>query len=70
VRLFSIFWKHLDILGTSMGSPQDFAGMLALFSEGKLKPAVDEVVAMSEAAAAAERMNASAQFGKIVMAID
>jgi zinc-binding alcohol dehydrogenase/oxidoreductase len=70
VRMFSIFWKHLDILGTSMGSPEDFAGMLALFSEGKLKPAVDEVVAMTDAAAAAERMNLSVQFGKIVMAIE
>jgi len=70
VRLFSIFWKHLDILGTSMGSPEDFAGMLALFSEGKLKPAVDDVVAMKDVAAAAERMNTSQQFGKVVLAID
>jgi zinc-binding alcohol dehydrogenase/oxidoreductase len=70
VRLFSIFWKHLDILGTSMGSPQDFAGMLALVAEGKLKPAVDDVYAMSEAIVAAERMNSSMQFGKIVLAIE
>jgi NADPH:quinone reductase-like Zn-dependent oxidoreductase len=69
VRLFSIFWKHLDVLGSSMGSPADFAGMLALVAEGKLKPAVDDVVEMNDAAAAAERMNTSAQFGKIVMAI-
>jgi zinc-binding alcohol dehydrogenase/oxidoreductase len=70
VRMFSIFWKHLDILGTSMGSPQDFAGMLALFSEGRLKPAVDDVVAMDDVVAAAERMNSSVQFGKIVLAIE
>jgi NADPH:quinone reductase-like Zn-dependent oxidoreductase len=69
IRLFSVFWKHLDILGTSMGSPADFAGMLGLFSEGKLKPAIDEVVAMSDVVAAAERMNSSAQFGKIVMTL-
>jgi NADPH:quinone reductase-like Zn-dependent oxidoreductase len=69
VRLFSIFWKHLDILGSSMGSPADFAGMLALFAEGKLKPAIDDVVAMADAADAAGRMNTSAQFGKIVLAI-
>jgi zinc-binding alcohol dehydrogenase/oxidoreductase len=70
VRLFSIFWKHLDILGTSMGSPEDFGGMLGLFSEGKLKPAVDDVVAMNDVVAAAERMNSSQQFGKIVLAIE
>jgi len=68
VRMFDIFWKHLDIMGTSMGSPQDFAGMLALFETG-LKPAVDEVVPMDEAAAAAERINKSEQFGKVVLAI-
>jgi NADPH:quinone reductase-like Zn-dependent oxidoreductase len=70
VRLFSIFWKHLDILGTSMGSPEDFAGMLGLFSEGKLRPAVDEVVPMEQAAQAAERLDAALQFGKLVLAIE
>jgi NADPH:quinone reductase-like Zn-dependent oxidoreductase len=70
VRLFSIFWKHLDILGTSMGSPSDFAGMLALVADGKLTSAIDEVVPMADAAAAAERLNTSAQFGKVVLAID
>jgi D-arabinose 1-dehydrogenase-like Zn-dependent alcohol dehydrogenase len=68
VRMFDIFWKHLDIMGTSMGSPQDFAGMLALVETG-LRPAVDEVVPMDEAAAAAERINKSEQFGKVVLAI-
>jgi NADPH:quinone reductase-like Zn-dependent oxidoreductase len=69
VRLFSIFWKHLDILGTSMGSPEDFAGMLALVGERSLRPAVDGVVAIDDVVAAAERMSSSAQFGKIVLAI-
>jgi zinc-binding alcohol dehydrogenase/oxidoreductase len=69
VRMFSIFWKHLDILGSSMGSPEDFAGMLALVSERQLKPAVDGVVAMDDVVAGAERLNAAAQFGKIVLAI-
>lgn len=69
VRLFSIFWKHLDILGTSMGSPEDFAGMLALVSERGLKPAIDGVVALDDVVAGAERMNSAAQFGKIVLAV-
>ncbi len=69
VRLFSIFWKHLDILGTSMGSAQDFGAMLRLFETG-IKPAVDDVVPMSDVAAAAERLDASLQFGKIVLAVD
>ena len=43
--------------------------MLALVQEGKLRPAVDEVVAMDDVVAAAERLNASLQFGKVVLAI-
>lgn len=69
IRPFSIFWKQLDVRGTSMGSPEDFRHMLRFFSKAKLRPAIDEVVPMSEAAAAAARVSANEQFGKIVLAI-
>jgi zinc-binding alcohol dehydrogenase/oxidoreductase len=68
IRPFSIFWKHLTILGTSMGSPSDFAGMLTLF-EGGLRPVVDKVFPLNEAAAAAQRLASSEQFGKVVLAV-
>jgi NADPH:quinone reductase-like Zn-dependent oxidoreductase len=68
IRLFPIFWNHLDIRGTSMGSPRDFAAMLEMFARG-LRPAIDRVYPMDDAVAAAERMASSAQFGKIVLAI-
>ena len=69
IRPFSIFWKQLDILGTSMGSPQDFAGMLRLFSEGTLDPAIDEVVPLANVPAAAQRVLDGEQFGKVVVRI-
>ncbi|MBC5809993.1 MAG: zinc-binding dehydrogenase [Candidatus Eremiobacteraeota bacterium] len=68
IRPFSIFWKHLDVLGTSMGSPSDFEAMLRLF-EGGLKPVVDRVYPMDEVVAAAERVLAGDQMGKVVLAI-
>src|ERR1700736_5098533 len=37
IRPFSVFWKQLDIMGTSMGSPRDFAEMLAMW-DGSIKP--------------------------------
>jgi zinc-binding alcohol dehydrogenase/oxidoreductase len=70
VKPFSIFWKHLTLFGTSMGSPQDFAAMLAMFGEGGLKPVVDRAFAMNDAVAAAQRMASSNQFGKIVLRVD
>jgi len=68
IRPFSIFWKHLDVLGTSMGSPQDFTEMLALFGAG-LRPVVDRVFPMARCAEAAERLLRAEQFGKIVLAV-
>ncbi|HTX59622.1 MAG TPA: NAD(P)-dependent alcohol dehydrogenase [Verrucomicrobiae bacterium] len=68
IRLFPLFWKHVTICGTSMGSPKDFAAMLALFARG-LRPVIDTVYPLERAAAAAERMASSQQFGKIVLAI-
>ncbi|MBV8600534.1 MAG: zinc-binding dehydrogenase [Candidatus Eremiobacteraeota bacterium] len=69
IRPFSIFWKQLDVRGTSMGSPDDFHHMLRIFAKHKLVPAVDRVFPMREVAAAAERVNANEQFGKVVLAI-
>jgi len=68
IRPFSIFWKHLDVLGTSMGSPADFRAMLALFAGG-LRPAVDCIMPMADTAEAAAHVLAGDQFGKVVLAI-
>ncbi|MDP9017274.1 MAG: zinc-binding dehydrogenase, partial [Candidatus Eremiobacteraeota bacterium] len=68
LRPFSIFWKHIDVLGTSMGSPADFAAMLECFGRG-LQPVIDRIFPMEDAAAAAEHLDSAAQFGKVVLAI-
>ncbi|MDP9025777.1 MAG: NAD(P)-dependent alcohol dehydrogenase [Candidatus Eremiobacteraeota bacterium] len=68
IRLFPLFWNHVDIRGTSMGSPSDFRSMLELFETG-LKPVVDEVFAFDDIVAAAMRMASSKQFGKIVVTV-
>jgi zinc-binding alcohol dehydrogenase/oxidoreductase len=64
-----LFWKQLDLLGTTMGSPRDFAAMTRLFAESALMPVVDQVYPLEEAAAAHRRMEAAEQFGKIVLGI-
>ncbi len=68
IRMFSLFWKQLDVMGSSMGSPADFAAMLAQF-DGSLKPAVDAVYALDDVAQAAEKVAQGDQFGKVVLAI-
>jgi len=68
IRMFPLFWKHLDVLGTSMGSPLDFAGMLEVFNAG-VKPVIDRILPLREAAVAAQRLDEAAQFGKIVLEV-
>ena len=68
IKLFPLFWKHVSILGTSMGGPEDFAAMLRLFEEG-LRPAIDGAYTLDEGAAAFERLEAAQQFGKVVLTV-
>ena len=69
IKLFPLFWKHVTILGTSMGSPQDFAAMLELFRKG-LRPVIDRVFSLRDAAAAMQHLANAEQFGKVVLRID
>jgi len=66
--LHRIWWKQLDILGSSMGTRADFEGAYDLVAAGAT-PVIDSVVPLAEARAAHERLEAGEQFGKIVLAI-
>jgi len=62
-----VYWKQLQLLGTTMGSPQDFTAMLAFVDEHKIEPVIDEVFAFADAKQAIDRMGKSSQFGKLVL---
>jgi D-arabinose 1-dehydrogenase-like Zn-dependent alcohol dehydrogenase len=59
----------LSILGSTMGTKEDFDGVYELVASGRARPVVDEVFPLSEARAAHERMEAGDQLGKIVLTI-
>jgi zinc-binding alcohol dehydrogenase/oxidoreductase len=65
-----IFWKQINLLGSTMGTANEFAAMLKLYHEAGLKPVIDEVFALNETPAAHRRMEEARQFGKIVLKID
>jgi NADPH:quinone reductase-like Zn-dependent oxidoreductase len=67
--LHRIWWKQLTILGSTMGTKEDFEGAFELVKRGKAKPIVDSVFPLAEARAAHERMEAGEQFGKVVLRI-
>jgi zinc-binding alcohol dehydrogenase/oxidoreductase len=68
-QLHRIWWKQLSILGSTMGTREDFAGAYDLVARGTAKPIVDRVFPLSEAAAAHEYLESGRQFGKVVLEI-
>ncbi len=64
-----IFWKQLSIMGTSMGSDQDFINMLRFVNDHKIRPIIDKVYPLEEGKKAFERMNKGMQFGKIILSL-
>jgi zinc-binding alcohol dehydrogenase/oxidoreductase len=67
VLIRRIFWKQLNVLGSTMGSPADFAAMTSFVSSHGLRPVIDSVFSPDEGAAAFARMEGGGQFGKIVI---
>lgn len=63
----AIYWKQLSVLGSTMGSDEDFRLMLSATSISRLVPVVDAIYSLDEAPAAMARMEAGAQFGKLVL---
>jgi zinc-binding alcohol dehydrogenase/oxidoreductase len=67
--LHRVWWKQLSILGSTMGTPEDFQGVYDLIAAGRVRPVVDRVYPLADARAAHERLEAGAQLGKIVLSI-
>jgi len=70
IEVRRIFWKQLNICGSTMGTPREFAEMLKLYGEGGLQPAIDQVFPLADASATHRRMEEAEQFGKIVLRIE
>jgi NADPH:quinone reductase-like Zn-dependent oxidoreductase len=67
--LHRVWWKQLSILGSTMGTKDDFEGAYGLVADGRARPVVDSVYPLAEARAAHERLEAGDQLGKIVLRI-
>jgi zinc-binding alcohol dehydrogenase/oxidoreductase len=62
-----IFLKHLTVLGTAMGTPEEFGAMLDLYAEHGLKPAINKSFPLEDTASAMEYMEKGEGLGKIVL---
>jgi len=64
-----LYLNWLSILGTTMGSARDFAGLLRMVDAGSWAPTVDSVRPLAEAEAAHDRLRAGEHFGKLVLSV-
>ena len=65
-----IFWNQLTVYGSTMGTHGEFAEMLRIFRDGKVRPVVDAVFPLSKAREAVRRLEEKKQFGKVVLRVD
>src|SRR5205807_2528222 len=63
-----VFFKHADILGSTMGNSGEFEEVLELVGAG-LKPVVDSVYPLAEVEQALAHLDAAEQFGKVVLRV-
>jgi NADPH:quinone reductase-like Zn-dependent oxidoreductase len=65
--LARLFWNQQSIIGSTMGSMDEFRAVVSLLRSGALRPVVDAVFAPSQAQAAFARLEAGDQCGKVVI---
>jgi NADPH:quinone reductase-like Zn-dependent oxidoreductase len=62
-----LFSKQLTVYGSYMGTKGELIDAARYFFSGQLKPVVDRTYPLADAAAAQQRLEASGQFGKVVL---
>jgi NADPH:quinone reductase-like Zn-dependent oxidoreductase len=67
VDLRHVFFRQIEILGSTMGSRGSLFGILEFVRQGRLRPVVDRVLPLWEAPAAHRVLEAREAFGKVVL---
>lgn len=68
-QLHRMWWKQLTVIGSTMGTREDFLGAYELVRDGRVRVHIDRVYPLAEASAAHARLEAGEQLGKIVLSI-
>ena len=62
-----IFGKQISLIGSTMGSPQDFCDVMRLVWSGAITAPVDQVLPLSEGKQGHASLESGAKFGKVVL---
>jgi NADPH:quinone reductase-like Zn-dependent oxidoreductase len=69
IDLRFLFTRQLSLLGSYMGTKSELHTVMKLVAAGRLKPIVDRIFPLAEAAAAHTYLESSQQFGKVVLKV-
>lgn len=64
-----IFWKQLQVIGSTMSSVAEYRQIIRLLGQGHLKPTIDRVFPLQEAGEALQYLREGQQFGKVVLTV-
>lgn len=64
-----IFYKQMTIMGSTMGSPEEFNRMIDFVGQHKIEPIIDSIYPLADGNLALTHMDSGQQFGKIVLSI-
>jgi NADPH:quinone reductase-like Zn-dependent oxidoreductase len=62
-----MFWHQHTIMGSTMGSLQEYREIVRLLGQGHLRPTVDSAFSLADGVKAMERLERGEQMGKIVL---
>lgn len=62
-----MFWKQLEILGSTMGTPTEFREVMRLVFDGTFTPVIQEIIPLDDARRAHEILEQGKIFGKLVL---
>jgi NADPH:quinone reductase-like Zn-dependent oxidoreductase len=65
-----IWTKQISILGSTMGSRDDFATVMPLVFAGKLRAVIDRILPLAQAREAQAILERGENFGKIVLRVN
>ena len=69
VNMPRVFFRHADLLGSTMGNASEFEAVLRAIEQADLHPAVDSVLPLDSVQEAMTRLQSGEQQGKVVLQV-
>lgn len=71
ISIPALFFRQIEIIGSTMYTPSEYRDLLDLLASGRAKPPpVDRVFPFEELPAAVERLDTARQLGKVALSLD